>query len=330
MKLSVHVGLHKTGTTTIQRTLELNREALHEAGILYPRASSIRAGGHLNLVWELTSPWKFEPSLGGLDALVDEVREAQPEHVIVSAESLSGFRRRDDVLEVPRRLAEALGCEPHIVATVRPQFLLLDSLYAQNASTGYADQPYEEWLLTQIAEENVDLEALLGRWFDAYRNVSLIPVEPSSADPLVETFLRTCGVTKVVDLAPAPRANTRTSIRSVEFGRVASRLLQRTALERGKRHEIIRELRTLIGTHFPEDPAFAGMTRETAQFLHRVYAQPNEAFFAERAGGEVAFSVSPEDQLYETHTYSLDTASVEERETFEGLLLEATRSAISR
>ncbi|WP_298886910.1 hypothetical protein [uncultured Serinicoccus sp.] len=330
MKLSVHVGLHKTGTTTIQKTLELNRDTLHEAGILYPKASSIRAGGHLNLVWELTSPWKFEPSLGGLDALVDEVREAQPEHVIVSAESLSGFRRRDDVLEVPRRLAEALGAEAHIVATVRPQFLLLDSLYAQNASTGYADQPYEEWLLTQIAEGNVDLEALLGRWFDAYPDVSLIPVEPSSADPLVETFLRRCGVIKAVALEPAPRANTRTSIRAVEFGRVASRLLQRTGTERGRRHEVIRELRRLIAAHFPEDPAFAGMTRETALFVHRVYAQRNETFFARRVGGEVTFSVTPEDQRYEKRTYNLDTASVQERETFEALLLEATSNVLSK
>lgn len=330
MNLSVHIGLHKTGTTTIQKTLERNRETLREAGILYPKAASIRAGGHLNLVWELTSPWKFEPSLGGLDALVDEARSAQAEHVIISAESFSGFRRRDDVLEVPRRLAAALGTEAHIVATVRPQFLLLDSLYAQNASTGYADQPYEEWLLTQIAEENVDLEALLGRWFDAYPTVSVIPVEPSSTDPLVETFLRTCGVTSAVNLESAPRANTRTSIRAVEFGRVASRLLQRTALERGKRHEIIRELRMSVGTHFPEDPAFAGMTRETALFLHRVYGPRNKEFFARRVGGEVAFAASPEGQRYETRTYSLDRASLEEREMFEGLLLEATRSAVSR
>ena len=36
MKLFIHIGLHKTGTTTFQTFLHLNRKALLKVGVFYP------------------------------------------------------------------------------------------------------------------------------------------------------------------------------------------------------------------------------------------------------------------------------------------------------
>ncbi len=44
----LHIGLEKTGTTTIQNRLASNRERLLERGILYPRSAG--RSNHLHLV----------------------------------------------------------------------------------------------------------------------------------------------------------------------------------------------------------------------------------------------------------------------------------------
>lgn len=45
-KLILHIGTHKTATTTIQRSFSKNREALHSRGIWYPNYDIIGQGGH--------------------------------------------------------------------------------------------------------------------------------------------------------------------------------------------------------------------------------------------------------------------------------------------
>lgn len=328
MKISVHIGLHKTGTTSIQKTLEQNREQLLRQGALYPRAASIAAGGHLNLVWELTSPWKHVEGIGGTRELIQEIETASPSHVIISAESFSGFRRRDDVLALPRVIAEELGAEVQIVATVRPQFLLLDSLYAQNASTGYTSSTYAAWIMNQLAEDNVDLEALLGRWFDEYEEVSLLVVEKNSSS-LAEELLSMCGVEIPEGLTTAPRANVRTTTRAVEYGRVATEIMSRSGFPPEIRHAVIRELKRSVIEGHPDDPSFSGMSHEIAAFVHEFFAPRNESFFAARSSSDPGFITSPSDYTFKVNQMDLEARGSRARMNFEVLLATAFRKVLS-
>jgi hypothetical protein len=52
MKLVVHVGPHKTGTTAIQNMLSQNRRALLASGVFYPESITGRTGQH-ELAWAI-------------------------------------------------------------------------------------------------------------------------------------------------------------------------------------------------------------------------------------------------------------------------------------
>ena len=73
----IHVGTHKTGTTSIQRFLALNRERFADAGVLLPRAgcdNSPEYVSHHQLAYELTRSAHFDPQYGGLDAIAEELK----------------------------------------------------------------------------------------------------------------------------------------------------------------------------------------------------------------------------------------------------------------
>jgi hypothetical protein len=49
MKLILHIGTHKTGTTSLQAWLANNREALAANGVSYPHATVAHGSGHHRL-----------------------------------------------------------------------------------------------------------------------------------------------------------------------------------------------------------------------------------------------------------------------------------------
>lgn len=66
MSILLHIGSHKTGTTSIQRFLGRNREALRHQGIWYPTEAELLAGGrdlipHLNFARSLDCTGKPKP-----------------------------------------------------------------------------------------------------------------------------------------------------------------------------------------------------------------------------------------------------------------------------
>lgn len=225
MKVVAHIGLHKTGTTSIQLSLAKNREKLLEKGVLYPRASAVEAGGHLNLVWEATESWKYVSDAGGCDDLVAEARSSKAEVVLISAESLSGYSKSPAPLGIVSKLKDELDADVEIVCTIRPQFVMLDSLYAQNATTGYTVKSFNDYVIEVMNRQLLDFEFLLGRWFDRFHDVRIVAVEPGSGITLEDRFLTALGLHEAVPLETATKVNLRPSARVVEYCRATTAIL---------------------------------------------------------------------------------------------------------
>ena len=90
MKLTLHVGLPKTATTTIQHVLEASKPALADRGVLYPGTTA----GQLDLVrraqFDRSGSSTAEGSLGAaVERLSAEIREHRPEQVVLSCEHMS-------------------------------------------------------------------------------------------------------------------------------------------------------------------------------------------------------------------------------------------------
>jgi len=132
-KLYLHIGAHKTATTTIQRAFWEGRRKLARAGVLYPKAAHYHFAQH-RLAFGLKD--RPDPDTGEVPdfdtemaALRAEVLAARQQVAFVSSEAFSVTRR-----PLIRRLVEAVDfAELHVIAVVRRQDDFLLSLYNQNA-----------------------------------------------------------------------------------------------------------------------------------------------------------------------------------------------------
>lgn len=89
MKVFVHVGAHKTGTTSFQVWLRENAEALAREGVLVPTTGTVSSNsGHHNVAWQLRGDPRFRPALGTLEDLLAEIAISNAKAAILSAEGL--------------------------------------------------------------------------------------------------------------------------------------------------------------------------------------------------------------------------------------------------
>lgn len=110
MKLIIHGGLPKTGTTSLQKTLEANRDVLREAGVLYPEGHSFSWAHHILFdrftTVEEQHPRFLEKFNGDKDALRKaseqnwqeiqrEVERFKPKCLVLSTERLKGLTDSD-------------------------------------------------------------------------------------------------------------------------------------------------------------------------------------------------------------------------------------------
>lgn len=123
----VHIGIGKTGTTSIQATLYRNRERMRELGFLYPQSGLI-GQAHYGF---------FDPQLQEITEfsftdLAAEQAEAGCRDTIVSCESLSYAAPA-----VIDRFRQAFGAQTRIVFYAREQRDLISSTFMQWVREGW-------------------------------------------------------------------------------------------------------------------------------------------------------------------------------------------------
>lgn len=144
----LHVGPHKTGTTTLQAAFHQNRERLAEQGVRY--------AGHRkhSMIAAMAAASGHRLATSGADAgerawqeIVDEVRESRERHVVLSSEFYS-----EASPERIRGILDELGAERvHVVITLRPLVRILASQWQQfmqnRPAMNYDDDlDYPGWL----------------------------------------------------------------------------------------------------------------------------------------------------------------------------------------
>lgn len=123
-KLILHIGLHKTGTSAIQRALHGNRELLCQRGIFYPPTGEFEA--HHAVASRLKQSASDDEATGDIERTFGHWRRAKYSKVIVSSEIFSECRYLG-ALGSLRKLFD----EIEIVIYIRRQDLLLESAYGQ-------------------------------------------------------------------------------------------------------------------------------------------------------------------------------------------------------
>jgi hypothetical protein len=139
-RLILHIGLHKTGTTSFQIACSQSRKALREFGIEYPEAPELTA--HTNL--HVMLPSLFQQP-GGCESVLEILRKScdsdDINQIILSSEDLSEFFVKQDLrtqAENVLRFFDAHFSDWHAYVVIRDRLEMLKATLLQSIeSIGY-------------------------------------------------------------------------------------------------------------------------------------------------------------------------------------------------
>jgi hypothetical protein len=155
----LHVGIAKTGTTYLQRTLFANRELLAQHGTLYPGSDP---AAHFLASLDLRgTPFKgytYERADGAWNRLVAEAN-AFDGNVLISHETLAQARRN----HIDRAVAAFAPADVCIVVTARDLARQIPAVW-QEQLKNRATTPYDEFVSTALGNWRRDVARPRGIW----------------------------------------------------------------------------------------------------------------------------------------------------------------------
>lgn len=289
VRILLHAGLHKTGTTHIQYQLAHNRKALQAAGILFPQTGfgfvegkdPVRAGGLPGHQALITSVFQSDGAL--IERLKGEILGSQCHTVVISAENLSqpdasyGTRARR-----MRKVVEALS----ELGEVTPVFMYrrpdswLESYYREISGNGapLAYQTPGEFLTNNMIL--LDFGAIVTAAEAACGNPAvLFSFEEALRDhsDLTYGFLDKCGLEvapEQITLAPDTRYPS-TCDAQLEIARITALLVP----EQTVRQNILRSFYSQVTDSGQKHRLFT--PREQRQIIN-LFCDRAEALFAAR------------------------------------------------
>lgn len=141
-RLIIHVGTHKTGTTSIQKALDSDYDRLKRSGILFPKAGRYRNGAllhfHHPLMLSLLDEYD-QPASEHILSLRDEISGAHPDTVILSSEVLSREYLSSQVFSDLRKIFPS--AQKTWIVYLRRQDSLAMSRYAEHIKMGLLSWP---------------------------------------------------------------------------------------------------------------------------------------------------------------------------------------------
>ena len=196
----VHVGLPRTGTTTLQRVLSGLRPHLLLAGILYPELTPRSAAqphlSHQYLGEALDGRRPGHERTELLEALSTQLSGTEADTVLLSYEGLCLAPPR---LGVPQRLAALFarhGFAMEVLVTLKPQDELVNSGYTWRMQFLREARPFRRYFQAEVGQARLDLDRLLQPWHQASGGrLRAVPTrDAQSGEPLVERVFAELGL----------------------------------------------------------------------------------------------------------------------------------------
>lgn len=212
MRLIIHAGVHRTGSTALQRSLAGNRTALALQGFAYP----FNKPNHQEIAWAL-----HRRRMRGDDlvARLEPLSRSKAHTIILSAEDFSVHRNLDWIRAVSENYE--VGC----VLYLRRQDEWLMSWYNQHVKW-----PFDKWksklspqeFLATIDEFHwIDYESLLDRWSGALGedHVSIAVVDKTQVVDVVQHFCDRVGIDAATMRLDRGRSNDSLPVHILEIAR---------------------------------------------------------------------------------------------------------------
>jgi hypothetical protein len=162
VKITIHIGATKTGSSALQSHLDQGRGKLAEAQILYPETGVASSAHHLLFAAIHPGAWRMHRNAlsdqrserhgqfhSWMKEILAEAKDRDMKHVVLSSEYLWSRMPEPPI----RQMAKALkGHEVRIVACLRRQDRWLEASYLQSVKNGES-RNFETWLEAFVARK---------------------------------------------------------------------------------------------------------------------------------------------------------------------------------
>jgi hypothetical protein len=279
-KLTLHIGIHRTGTTGLQRNLANNRDKLQAMGVAYP----FHNNNHQEIAWQL---YRGELSGGTLRERLDPF--AQNRQIILSGEDFCIHKS----LEWLEPLRQAHDVEA--VIYLRRQDHWVMSWYNQHIkwpfSRRHSTMTPNEFLDCLPEFHWIDLDRTVGRWEAALGadKVKVRVIEKAQVTDAVADFFSLMGIPLAELEQDNSTHNDSLPIEALEFARKAGLM----DMKPGRRLVVVNFLRE-VG----KSKTYTGKTLYTAQQRRNILEQfgaSNAALARRRFGRDELFLEEPPD-----------------------------------
>lgn len=237
----VHIGPHKTGTTTVQAALFAQREAISRQGVHYAGKSRHDMGAVLAATGRPApnSRNKEAPPRAKWRTLLREIRSAREPRVVLSSEFLADAR--PDAIE---RIVDDLDpSRVQIAVTLRPLAKILPSQWQQYVQAGMR-MGIQRWAEGIFSEESRGVspsfwyrhrhDRLIERWAEVVgaENVTAIVVDDRDHEGILRTFEELLGLEDGMLVADRDLSNRSMSFPEIEVVRAFNQQYAKTELGR--------------------------------------------------------------------------------------------------
>jgi len=301
----IHVGPHKSGTTSIQWFLQENRTELSKHGYFVPE-SQTRRGAHHALV----------EGLAGLDVgqhreplVVRSIRaiaDTPTEAIIISSEALEGIMRNRQHAETFFHRTRELNLEPKLILFPRNQPQWINSSYAFSVKSFRRSDPFQSAALGFAQSSG----SRFSRWVEladayAFELIARPFTKESVACSVIPEFLRCIGINSSQLRGAEVRRNEAVG----PFTVAVAREVLRSIADKGKPLKWLqaerckKELAAYLDEKGLVDARYCGLSTALARHIERELQSDNNAFaqsvwgrpWAEIFAADVAEEFMPND-----------------------------------
>ena len=233
MKIYLHIGTEKTGTTSIQKLMQSNSTNLIEHGILYPKSlglpNNIRLSNalqdydkidnsriHANLI-KKNNILAFRKNL--LESLKTEINESNPYTLIISSEHLSSRINRDREIERLCQFLKHFSDDITVIVYLRRQDQFLESLYSTAIKKGNSFT----FKFPVKGKERADFhyDKMLGKWENIFGKENIIvrifEKDKLYGNDIIEDFLHILKIPLIYNKDKVKKENTSFGMKKLTF-----------------------------------------------------------------------------------------------------------------
>lgn len=282
----IHIGPHKTGTTSIQWFLKENRAALLKRGYFVPESGNIH-GGHHPLVRQLCGQAVPPHQRDAAAKFARVVKDTKCEAVVISSEALDGLLLDRDCARQFFGRIEELNLEPKLVFFPRNQSQLVNSRYTEVIMALHRSESFEAFVQAEIRHPSFRYSHLIAL-ADAFSSKLIAKsfTEETVTRGVVAEFLRAIEI----DPLPFQGMNVRRNQAAGPFSISVARNVLRLLGSEGRRLTWLqasrcrKKLAAYLDKKSWADSGYCGLTTALARHIETEWRPDNDAFAQETWG----------------------------------------------